>query len=335
MGRGPVALLAGQAGAEATNWALDSVANPYLLRRMQLFLREGNFDIIQCYGLRAEALCRWVARGLGIRLISSIRSTDPWRRWYHVALDRLTLDGVTAWISNSEAGKRARMQREGTPGDKIFVVPNGIPDRPLPDAEARAKARRRLGLDDANGPVLAVLANIRQAKGHEDLLEALVKLREKFPALVCLCAGRDDSGGRIPTGPLARRLGGAVRWLGFVDDPASVYDAADLAVLPSHWEGMPHALIEALRAGLPSVATEVGGTPEVIRHEKEGLLCPPGSPGSLARAIERALEDEEGRRRWGASARRRYEENFRVEVMVERLTEIYLRVAALPWGGAR
>jgi glycosyltransferase involved in cell wall biosynthesis len=113
-----------------------------------------------------------------------------------------------------------------------------------------------------------------------------------------------------------------------MEDPADVYDAADLAVLPSHWEGLPHALIEALRAGLASVATDVGGIPEIVRHEKEGLLCPARSSESLADSIHRALSEETERKRWAEAARARYEAEFRVERMVEQLTEFYERVAA-------
>lgn len=114
-----------------------------------------------------------------------------------------------------------------------------------------------------------------------------------------------------------------MRWLGFVADAPTVYDAADMAVLASHWEGMPHALIEALRAGLPIVATDAGGNREVVRHEREGLLCPPRQPRALAAALARALEDEAARRAWGESARLRFESDFRVETMVEKMTELF------------
>lgn len=330
MGKGPLARLAEQAGAKAYNWALESVANPLLIRRMQLFLRDGHYDLVQCFGLRAELLTRWVAHGMGLKLISSIRSTDPWRRWHHVALDRLTVDGVTAWISNSQAGMEAKIEREGTPAEKIFVVPNGIPDRAVVDAKARHAARRKFKLADEDAPVLGVVANITRAKGSEDLIEAIARLRTRFPRLVCLCAGRIDAEGRIPKLASSKGLDANFRWLGFLPDAAAVYEASDLAVLASHWEGMPHALIEALRAGVASVATDVGGVPEVIRHQREGLLCPPKSPEALAASIERALADNASRAAWGKAARERYEYNFRIEDMVDRLTAIYERICGRP-----
>jgi glycosyltransferase involved in cell wall biosynthesis len=326
MGRGPTATLAHQAGVESVNWALRRTIDPRLWRRMQLFLRRGNYDLVQTFGLRADLLARWVAHGMGLKLISSIRSVDAWRRRRHVWLDRLTADGVTAWISNSEAGKRARVEREGVPADRIFVVRGGIPDRPPADEAARRRARAKLRIGEGEGPVLAVVANLTRAKGHGDLIEAVASLRVSWPRLACLCAGRDDASGRFQAAAESAGVGEAMRWLGFLDDPGPVYDAADLAVLPSHWEGLPHASIEALRAGLPSVATDVGGVGEVVRHEREGLLCPSKQPQALAEAIGRALQDEEARKTWGAAARRRYEESFRVEKMVNELSGVYERV---------
>lgn len=328
MGQGPLPGLAEQAGVQSTSWGLERMSNPILLRRMRTFLREGQFDLVQCFGLRAEVLTRWVAHGMGLKLVSSIRSVDAWRRWRHVALDRLTFDGVTAWISNSEAGKQTWMRREGVPEGRIAVVRSGIPDRPTPGAEVRQRARKKFGIGDEDGPVLAVLANITRAKGHGDLIGALVKLRSRWPRLVCLCAGRDDMGGRFRELAEKAGLGDVIRWLGFIQAPHSVYDAADLAVLASHWEGLPHALIEALRAGLPSVATDVGGVSEIVRDGREGLLCQPRSPDSLSEAINRALEDGEARSAWSEAARRRYEECFRVETMVDRLTGIYEALTA-------
>jgi glycosyltransferase involved in cell wall biosynthesis len=238
-------------------------------------------------------------------------------------LDRLTWDGVTAWMSTSRAATEAYIARLGAPAHKIFTIPTGIADRPVADDAARTRARKRFKLDPDDRPALGVVANLRAAKGYEDLIDALVKLKSNWPRIVCLCAGRDDSAGRIPELARARGVEANMRFLGYVPDAPTVYDAADVAVLASHWEGMPHALIEALRAGRASVATKVGGIGEIIRHESEGLLCPAKSPPELAAAIARALEDEPVRAEWERNARARFESDFRVELMVERMTLLY------------
>ncbi len=326
-GNGPLADLAREAGAQGENWGATDFALPFLIAKLRRFLREGNFDLIQPYGLRADLLVRLANRGTSVKIISSIVSINPQRRWFHYFLDRGTAKRVAAWISTSEAAKRAYLARVPVAPEKIFVVPTGIPDRPTADAARRAEARKRWSIGAEEGPVLAVIANLRPAKGHADLIAALAQLKQKWPRLICLCAGRDESGGKIPALAARAGLGANIRWLGFVADAPTIYEAADLAVLPSHWEGMPHALIEALRAGLATVATDVGGNAEVIRSEEEGLLCPAKNPSALAAAIARALEDDSARKAWGDSARKRFEEAFRVETMIERMTRIYEFVA--------
>jgi glycosyltransferase involved in cell wall biosynthesis len=296
---------------------------------MQRLLRREGIDLVQPFGLRAELLVRGPASRAGARVISSICSVDPWRRWYHIALDRATANGVAAWISNSEAGKRAAVERERIPERRVFVVPTGVPDRPPPDEAARRDARCRLNLREGEGPVIAVVANLRPAKGYGELIEAVERLRSDWPGLVCLCVGRDDSGGRIPRLIRSRKLGETLRLPGFMSDPSLIYDAADLAVLPSHWEGMPSALIEAMRARLPIVATAVGGVPELIRSEKEGLLIPPGDAAALAEAIHRALHERSASAGWARAARERFEERFSVALMVSRTQEIQEQVVNL------
>jgi glycosyltransferase involved in cell wall biosynthesis len=323
---GPLVDEARALGVEVATWKVRGPL-PWTLAAMTRALHRGRYDIVQPFGLRAELLARGPASRAGARVVSSICSVDPWRRWYHNAADRITAPGVAAWISNSEAGRTAVLTRGYVPADQVHVVPTGIPDRQAVGGEARLRARRELGIDSRGGPVLVVLANLRRAKGHEDLIEAVVRLRGRWPGLVCICAGRDDSGGALPNRARARGVADAMRFPGFVPDPGELYDAADLAVLASHWEGMPSALVEALRAGLASVATDVGGVSEVVRHEHEGLLVPPCNPAALAEAIERALADPQAREAWGRAARERYEAEFGVERMVRRTQEIHMAVA--------
>ncbi|MCE5228657.1 glycosyltransferase family 4 protein [bacterium] len=324
MGPGHLTLLAMQAGVAASNWALKSLANPCLLRRMGKFLRAGRYDIVHCYGLRAELLTRWPASRLGIPVISGVHSIDPWRKRPHVWLDRMTAGAVTAWVAVAEAVKQSRVKREHFPADRIHVVYNGIPDAPPPTGDDKRGARERLGIDQA-APVLAMIANVREAKGYPDLIEAMVQLREKHPNIVCLCAGRDDSGGEIPKLAEARGVGGAMRWLGFVNDPGEILAAADVAVLSSHWEGCPINILESMRAARATVSTNVGGIPELIENDREGLLVDPKKPADLAAAIDRVLCDPLLRENLAQSAREKFAAKFTISTMVEELTKLYER----------
>lgn len=326
MGPGHLTLLAMQAGVAASNWALKSLADPRLLRRMGRFLRAGHYDIVQCCGLRAELLTRWPAQRLGIPVISWVHSIDPWRKWHHVWLDRMTARGVTAWVAVAEAVKLTRVRREHFPAEKIHVIYNGVSDAPPPTDDDKRNARARLGIKPG-APILAMIANVREAKGYPDLIEAVAKLRGKYPELICLCAGRDDSNGEIPKLAEARGVGPSMKWLGFVNDPAELLAAADVAVLSSYWEGLPINLLESMRAARATVSTNVGGIPEVIENESSGLLVPPHQPASLAAAIDRVLADPQLRDRLAQSARARFVNRFTIGTMVEDLTAIHERYA--------
>jgi glycosyltransferase involved in cell wall biosynthesis len=115
----------------------------------------------------------------------------------------------------------------------------------------------------------------------------------------------------------------AVTFTGVRADVPKILAALDLFVLPSLWEGMPNAVLEAMAAGLPVVATAVGGTPEVVMDGVTGLLVPPQDPSALAQAIERLLRDPDLRRTMGRAGRRRVEQHFDVRETVRQVEDLY------------
>jgi glycosyltransferase involved in cell wall biosynthesis len=287
------------------------------------FIREEKIDLVQTYGLRADTVGRLAAKlGGAPVVISSIRSIDPWRKWWHVWLDRLTSPLVDLFISNSEAGRQATIRREGFAPERIEVVYSGIPAREIPFAQ-RTAIRRQFGVPDNAYPVVGILANLREMKGHADVIEALPAILEKFPTAVFLFAGRDDSHGAIEE--LARRRGvaHAIRFLGYVEDTPSVLAASDIFLLPSHWEGLPASVLEAMHAGLPIVTTHVGGIPELVRHEKEALLIEPRNATMLAESLCRLASDRDLARRLAAAAQAHAQQDFSIEAMVRKTEAIY------------
>jgi glycosyltransferase involved in cell wall biosynthesis len=114
-----------------------------------------------------------------------------------------------------------------------------------------------------------------------------------------------------------------VRFLGYRRDVPELLEAADIVVLPSLYEGLSLVTIEALAAGRPMVATEVDGTPEVVIHEKTGLLAPPANPQALAAAIERMLSDPAMASRLGSAGRKFVQENFALKRQIEQTVALY------------
>jgi glycosyltransferase involved in cell wall biosynthesis len=193
---------------------------------------------------------------------------------------------------------------------------------PVASVQATAQARRAIGMP-VGVPLVGSLGRLHPQKGFSDLLTAFAQVRQRVSSVRLFVAGdgelRDDLEAQ------ARSLGiaAAVTFAGVRADVSEILAALDVFVLPSLWEGMPNAVLEAMAAGLPVVATAVGGTPEVVVDRVTGLLVPPQDPGALARAIERLLRDPGLRRTMGRAGRRRVERHFHIQETVRQVQDLY------------
>jgi len=237
---------------------------------------------------------------------------------------RLAMRGVS--LATAVSDQVARRHAEYLAWSKGFtIIPNGVPDAAASD-ERRQTVRRELGIDAAAFVFLAA-GNARPEKGFEDLLDAAASLAQAMP-------GRDVTvliAGKMSDSPYCRdllarqkRLGleGTVRFLGYRGDTNALYSAADAFVLSSRSEGLPMVLLEAMTAGLPVVATRVGGVPDAAT-DSAALLVDPACPQGLGRAMARLAGDHELRRRIAAAARRRALANYGVETMISRYLDAY------------
>ena len=197
-----------------------------------------------------------------------------------------------AIVANAQMIARDVIQSEHPRAGKVRAITNGVdipPSRSDPGVEP---------------PVGVTVANFRAIKGHEDLLHALALIVE--PPRVCLVGDGDD---RPRMESLARelRVAGTVEFLGALADLSPVYLQAQFAVLSSLGEGLPNVVLEAMACGLPVIATDVGGTPELVEDGVTGFLVPPGEPAALAAALVRLAGDPDLRTRLGAAGRHRAE----------------------------
>jgi glycosyltransferase involved in cell wall biosynthesis len=310
-----------------------NLSHPFQLARVRTLYRlmkSRHFDVIQTYGLRADTIGRILARWAGIPfIISSIRSPDPWRRWYHILIDRATHPLANLFISNSEAGKKSRIEREKYPAEKIRLIYNGIPEPPQFSAEEKAALKKKFGVLDKASPVVAMVANLRIMKGHADVIHALPNLKNLLPDIIFLFAGRDDSSGSMER--LAHNLGVTeqIRFLGYQPEPAEILTASDIFLLPSHWEGCPASLLEAMAMGRPCIAANVGGIPEIITDKQNGLLIQPHSPEAITEAVHFLATHHAEASRMGESARAAFLEHFTLERMISEYEELYSMVLIL------
>lgn len=304
---------------EAFERAVSALGVPYhgldpsdLIGLYGLF-RDTTPDVVYVFGRFRTIPWAIVARIAGVRCVlaaersAANRRSDVWAR----RLDRFF---VTAYAANSHHAAVNLARIVGPSGPRTFVVPNGI-DSP---------ARTPLQAAPPPFPALLCIGKITPNKGQIVLLEAVRRLRQLWPELRATLVGRDFTGGRFFADAEARGLGDTYEHTGFVEDVRTYLRSASVVVLPSlQREGMPTSILEAMAAGVPVVASRLGGVSEVVADGGTGLLVPPGDPGALAAAIGRLLGDDALRSRLGSAAYEQVTAKFGLEAMVRSHAAIF------------
>jgi glycosyltransferase involved in cell wall biosynthesis len=226
------------------------------------------------------------------------------------------------------------LEREGVARGKLRLLHNGIDASPFLRTEgSRTRARASLGIGD-DAFVIVAVGNLHTYKGHRDLIEACALAADDLPkGWLLLIAGRDQEGNRAVYERLVaeRGIGDRVRFMGEYGDVPTLLKAGDVFCHPSHHEGLPNAIIEAMAASLPVVATRVGGIPEQVvtvedgddETTETGWLVPPAQPAVLARTLVQAAGDAPRRAAMGERASARARAEFSLEKSVATYESIY------------
>jgi len=230
-----------------------------------------------------------------------------------------------AIVANSEAVRADAVASEGLSPEAVLVIHNGI------DAGRYLTPRDpelRRSLAPGDGPVAIVVANFIHYKGHGYFLEAWAEVCRQFPGATALLVGDGPLRAHYEAEAVERGLGARVRFLGSRTDVPRLLAAADLLVHPSLEEGFSNALLEAMAAGLPVVATTVGGNAEAVRDGSTGHLVPPRDSAALAAAVLEVFSRPDRGRSLGDAGRRRILQHFELSGMVRQYEELYLRLLA-------
>jgi glycosyltransferase involved in cell wall biosynthesis len=269
---------------------------------------------------RYELLGAILASVPGIIATEHLFSDVPWRR--SRLIQRLMCTRVDRYIAVSEDLARQLRERLRFPARKVSVIHNGIP---LARYSRQADASLRAALaGPGERSLVMTVARLAEQKGQSLLFAALQSLPNTFAVLV------GDGPDRAQLERQACELGlqERVKFLGQRADIPELLACCDVAVLPSRFEGLPLAALEAMAAGKPVVATNVGGTSEAIQDGETGLLVPPGDPIALANAIRAVLGNPALAQRLATAAQARVAQRFSVEVMAEQVTNLYDQVLA-------
>lgn len=298
-------------------------------------------------GLRA--MRQWLARNAAsFDVINTHSSTDAWLvamagatvprmppvvRTRHVSTP-VNNSWTTRWlyqratrhiVVTGEALKAQLVRDNGFDRARITSVRTGIDlarFRPLD----RAAARARCGVDAR--PAVAILATLRDWKGHDDLLDAWATLRRDVPGWQLLVIGDGPRRAHLESRVAAMQVGDDVRFVGNQDDVPAWFACAEVAVLPSFGdEGVPQSLMQAAACGLPAVSTPVGAIAEAVVDGTTGLLVPPRDPPGLAQALARLMRDAALRERMGRAAHEYAQANFGIDRMLDAMERVFAGVA--------
>jgi glycosyltransferase involved in cell wall biosynthesis len=284
------------------------------------FLRRERPTIVHCYLPVASVLGALAAHLAGVPYIVQSRSGMIQERgWRRICWCR-ALALADRWSAAVIAVSKAVLQeaiREGTPATKARVIYNSVK---VPNY-IHGDRRRVEGT-----PILGSVGRLSPEKGHRFLIEALASVLTVVPAARLVLVG--DGPERSALEQLAIQLGVAERvdFMGYRTDVLDLLPSFDLFVLPSLTEAMPNALLEAMAAGVPVVATRVDGIPEIIQHEVNGWLVSPASADDLARTLVRLAQDEPLRAALGQRGHATVAARFSVEQEVAQTEDVYVRL---------
>ena len=213
---------------------------------------------------------------------------------------------------------------QGIPRERISVQHNSVKPFAAVNAEAVRTARASLPVTD-DTPIVVTVGRLSGEKGHLDLVEALGQVHAAGRPFHAVFVGDGINRERLETARARLRLERHLTLAGLQHDVRPYFAMAQMAVVPSHSEGSPNALLEAMAAGLPIVATRVGGIPEIATDGETALLVEPRQPGAMAQAIQRLLDDA-GLRRSLSTRARAVAANYSPEAYRRSLTAVYRRV---------
>ena len=279
--------------------------------------REFKPDLLSLHTAKAGWIGRVVAARLGIPALYTPHGWpfgnrfSPLARFAFRFVERAASKGAAAVVCVCEHEKQLAVRLRVSDAAHLRVIHNGVHDVP-PEMLAKPAA----------SPVRIVsVARFAAPKDHDTLLHAMALIRDEPWELDLVGEGPGEPRARSLARTLA--IGDRVRFLGYQPEPAAVLARAQIFVLSTRSESFPRSVLEAMRAGLPVVASRVGGVPEAVTDEIHGLLVQPGDPAPLADALSRLLRDYKLRQQLGLEARRCYETRFRFERMAEETVAVY------------
>jgi glycosyltransferase involved in cell wall biosynthesis len=297
--------------------------SPAYAWRLRRLLRSERFDLVHAHIYASVVAAAFATLGLGVPLVITEHTEASWQTWRARWASRWAYRLAERIIAVSDPIRRRLIERDGVSPDLIAVVPNTVSPDSDPSPEPLPAGLR-------GHPLVGVIARLQPEKGVANFLAAAARVAPLFPKIHFVVAG--DGPLREKLAALAEDLGlgSRVHFLGFRSDASVLMKSLDVLVVPSLTEGSPLVTLEAMAAGTPVVASAVGGIPDQVRHDREGLLVPSGDPAAIADALVDLLRDPARARRLGEAGYRRAASRFSHAAMVGRIEDVYREALGRP-----
>jgi glycosyltransferase involved in cell wall biosynthesis len=295
-----------------------------IVRELAALITKEKVALVHSHLYHANLYGRLAAAKAGVPAIVSVHNTYTKPKWHRRAINWYLSRHTSAIIAGSAEIKRDVVRFDHVQGDLVEVIPNSVDlSRSLSRLTAQ-QARDRLGLPPGC-VVLGTVGRLEEQKGHRYLLQALALLHGGMDVrLLLIGEGRE----RMALESLVRQLhlDEQVIFLGTRSDLGDLFRAMDLFVMPSLWEGLSLAMLSAMAAEVPVLATSVGGVTEVLGDDQYGRTVLPGDARALAEGIMDCLQQKEASRQRAILARKRVEDHYSDRSMVARLEAVYQRI---------
>jgi glycosyltransferase involved in cell wall biosynthesis len=291
--------------------------------QMTHFLKNKKFDVVNTH----SGVDSWIG-GVAARIAKVpvlVRT-----RHLNIPLKRNLLNFVhylpDAYITCGNNMRNNLVNNCGFPADKVVSIPTGV-GKEFFNAEKNREAKLKYGLN-VDSIVITNVGILRSVKGQEVTLNSVGKVVEVIPRAKFLIAGDGPARKRLEKMAEDLAIARHVVFTGFVEKIPEIYSFTDVAILSSWSEGLPQSILQAMASGVPVVATKVGGVPEVVIHEKTGLLVEAGDHEGLAKSIIQIINKPDEALRFTVSARELVMKEHSVDVMIDKTERLYKKLLA-------
>ena len=302
--------------------------SPRYAWKLAKLVRQSQFDLVHAHMYASALASAYALLGTSIPLVITEHSQANWRSHYACRCSQWSYSQARHVIAVSREIRRRLIEQEGVPSDRVSVIMNALP----PASEQCKSIQPDLPAALRTGLLVGVAARLQPEKGVAYFLEAAAHVLQFLPEVHFLVMG--DGPQRKELQAYVEQLGVQehVHFLGFRLDARAIIGLLDVLVVPSLSEGTPLVTLEAMSAGVPVVASAVGGIPEQVRHQSEGILVPPGDALALGEAVLHLLQNPTWMQQLGEAGRQRALSRFSFTTMLQETENVYRATLGWPPG---